>query len=453
MHQDVDRTPELDQIEQQRRARLDDFSLNLDLDEEFGEYSPAENTVVIDTPAEALADTVLLPSAPMRLTDEAEAPVSVPAEKPAPKKQSSNRKLTLHQANLLLSIVYIFGVLIVSVILSYAIVIAGIDVTGINKSSLTVKVVIPSGMTSEQIADILSENDIIDHPTIFHWYTKLVGIGGTLRPGTYDLAPNMGYQEVINILQAGQKRESVRVTIPEGFTVEKIAALLEEKNICTAEEFCRAVNEGEYDYDFIRELPTVEDNPAIANRVYRLEGYLFPDTYDMFTNSTGEEAVTKMLDNFNVRVNASVKAAIKAKGLTVHEVIVLASIVQGEVADSQDMLKVARVLINRLNNPSTYPRLECDSTRTYAKNLQSNVNGIPVVLDAYDTYVCEGLPVSAIGNPGLETIRAVISPSTDATVKKCYFFATDTSTGITYYSQTYAQHVNICKKYHIGAYA
>ena len=147
---------------------------------------------------------------------------------------------------------------------------------------------------------------------------------------------------------------------PEGKTLNKNADRREENQVCTRSDFFRAANTVMYEYDFLKDLPTDEE------RIYPLEGYLFPDTYEFYTNSSGETVVRKFLDNFNARVDTSLKAAIKARGMTIDQAVILASIIQGEAADTDNMNKVSRVLQNRLENPGTYPRLECDSTSSYA---------------------------------------------------------------------------------------
>ncbi len=259
----------------------------------------------------------------------------------------------------------------------------------------------------------------------------------------------MGYQVLIDTMKTGKPREVVSVVIPEGFTLNKIADRLEENQVCTRSDFFRAANTVMYEYDFLKDLPTDEE------RIYPLEGYLFPDTYEFYTNSSGETVVRKFLDNFNARVDTSLKAAIKARGMTIDQAVILASIIQGEAADTDNMNKVSRVLQNRLENPGTYPRLECDSTSSYAKNMVPGEGGGAVFVKAYDTYEREGLPVGPINNPGLDAIRAVVEPSEDEEIKQCYFFATAYIDEVPhyFYSKTYAQHKKTCEKYGIGIHA
>ena len=187
----------------------------------------------------------------------------------------------------------------------------------------------------QAIARILKDNGIIDQPLIFRLYSKVTNADGKYQPGTFSLTPNMGYQVLIDTMKTGKPREVVSVVIPEGFTLNKIADRLEENQVCTRSDFFRAANTVMYEYDFLKDLPTDEE------RIYPLEGYLFPDTYEFYTNSSGETVVRKFLDNFNARVDTSLKAAIKARGMTIDQAVILASIIQGEAADTDNMNKVS----------------------------------------------------------------------------------------------------------------
>ena len=327
---------------------------------------------------------------------------------------------------------------------------AALDFSALNKSDAKVDVVIPQGSSTSYIAEILAENDLIDRPFIFRLYSKLTGRDGHFQAGMYSLSANMGYQKLADRIIAGNPRETVTVTIPEGYTIDQIAKVLEEKNVCTSADFYDAVINGTYDFDFFNAIPQGTTGAQYAGRIYRLEGYLFPDTYNFFTESSGKSVVEKFLTTFESKFTDEMKAAMKAKGLTVDEVVIMASITQGEAANTAEMPKVTRVLYNRLN--SDYTRLECDSTYKYIKGLVPDVYDAQVgLVQAYNTYVRAGLPVGAICNPGFHALQAAVFPSEDATIAECYYFANDTA-GNTYYSKTYAQHQAICRKHKIGIY-
>lgn len=370
------------------------------------------------------------------------------AEKEEKPKTSGRKK---ESTGCLSGAIYAVIILVLSGLLAVFLIVCGLDVTGLNKSDTKV----PVTLTEEQcnntaeVAKVLKEAGIIDHPLLFRLYCKMTKEEGQFQPqDELALSPDMGYGVVINDLKSNN-RQVVKVTFPEGATIQEIAAKLEANNICTATEFYNALDSDKYNYDFLNDIPT---DDAHSGRFYKLEGYMFPDTYQFYVGSSGESVVKKFLDNFNSRVDISMRSAIKANGMTLNDTIVLASLIQWEAGNKDSMSGISCVLHNRLNDPADYPKLECDSTRRYINTMQPPVNGQDVENLDYDTYKRTGLPVGAINNPGLEAIQAAINPATEGDAVSCYFFATDMKTGETYYSKTYADHVKVCKKYNIGMY-
>lgn len=472
-------------LKEERKSKVSGFKLDLNLDEEIpspepapsqdgngqarGETAEAEPIDPVDgggtIPSEgnappvedepASADTPYMP---------AEVP---PQEEPSPRKTGKRKKETDPQAKMawgcVRGIIYAVAVLAVSGVLAYFLVAGALDLTGLNKSETKVSVTLTEADCEDtgKVAKILKDAGVIDQPLIFRLYCMLTKADGHFMPqDEVALSADMGYETIINILKSN-KREEVRVTFPEGMTVKEIAEKLEENGVCTVSEFYTAMEQGEFSYSFLHEIPTDE---AHAGRIEKFEGYLFPDTYDFYVGSSGETAVKKFLTAFANKVEKSVvgedgdstPTSIKAKaqGMTLDEVIILASIVQWEADNVEDMYKIARVLRNRLDNPTLYPKLECDSTKRYINNLYPPVDGQTIENLDYDTYKRNGLPVGPINNPGMDAIDAVLNPSEE--MEGYYFFATaynsDGSTK-TYYSKTYAEHEKICRKYGIGMYA
>lgn len=402
------------------------FVLDLDLDSEYGEPIPA--TVRVEPQEE---------------------PTAEPEEEPVHTKKKKEAKPGM---GCLKGLIYAIVVLALAGTLAYFLIVGGLDMTGITRDSTTIDINIPAGANTEKVAQVLAEEGLIDEPLIFRLYSKVTGADGTWQPGEFSLQPDMGYQLLIDNLQTMKERKTVTVTIPEGFTVYQIAERLENKGVCTTTEFYRALNEGDYsDYEFIAALADV-DAADMEARYYQYEGYLFPDTYEFYAGCSGESAVRKLLDGFDMRLDTSLRSAAKNKGLTIDELVILASIVQGEAATKDDMNMVGRVLWNRLDNAAEYPKLQCDSTRDYVTELMAANSDITISNTNYDTYERDGLPVGAINNPGLDAIKAVLYPSDNETILECYFFATDYDTGKTYFSKTYNEHVKICQRYGIGMY-
>jgi len=345
----------------------------------------------------------------------------------------------------------IFFVLIMALCggLAFFVIAGAFDFSGLNKSDAKVDVVIPQGASTIKIAEILEQNNLIDQPLIFRGYSKITGRDGRYQAGTYSLSANMGYQKITDTIIAGNPRETVTVTIPEGYTIDQIVKKLEENNVCTSADFYDALLNETYDFDFFASIPQASDGGKYAGRIYRLEGYLFPDTYEFFTESSGKSVIQKFLSNFDSKITVAMKSAMQSQGLTLDDVVIMASIAQKEAANTAEMAKVTRVLYNRLN--SDYTRLECDSTALYVKDLAPNAADAEVIGEAYNTYSRAGLTAGAICNPGLHALQAAIYPSDDEYVSQCYYFANDTA-GNTYYSKTFSQHVAICRKHKIGMY-
>lgn len=419
------------------------FELHLDLDSEYGD---------VPTPAPVLREPE-----PVRLLEEEKTPP------PAPKKRP------IQGLGCLLATIYGTVIMVASVLLSYALIVGFLDFTGIGKEEVLIDITVPENVTNGELATILEDAELIDAGWIFRIYAGLVKGEGNWQAGEYSLSPNMGYQTLSSRLRTAAPREVVRVTIPEGFTVPQIAQRLEEKGVCTASDFVVALDKDySKDYDFIADLKAVSAADRQA-RVYELEGYLFPDTYDFYKGCSAETVVRKMLNNFDARMSTQFRAAAKEQGLTIDQVVILASIVQGEANNPDDMAGVARVFFNRLSTPTAFPRLESDATGEYLVKLYGDKAAV-ASNDTYNTYNRQGLPVGAINCPGEDAIRAVLWPADDkeltctcqnkgsshkgesATSKK-YFFATYYSKSqekyITGYHTTLDGHNHFCDEYDI----
>lgn len=424
-----------EEIEARRVEKVQNFKLDLDFDEEIPDYAPVEPAKKEETPITNLSELIS--------PDDEE-------EVPAPNKKAKKKRHG--RWGCLKRIIYILFILCVSAVLSYLLVTFLLDSMAFNREEKVVDLEIPMYSTTEDIAQMLEDNGLIDSAFCFRVFSKLTKADGKWQTGAFTVSPDMGYSTLIETLQTMTPRETVTVTIPEGFTVEEMAKRFEENNVCDSKSFYEAIIYGEYDYDFIHAIPTIDDGDEYAGRIYRLEGYLFPDTYNFYVGSSGETVVGRMLENFNNKMTDEVRSAIRDRGWTIDQAIIIASIIEGEAASKEDMEKVSKVLENRLAPDSGYPKLQLCSTRDYVKNILPSIDGLAVTSIAYNTYEREGLPVGAINNPGMQAIMAALYPSADKEMENCYFFATDYNTGITYFSKSFKEHEAICRKYKIGMY-
>ncbi|MDD3693361.1 MAG: endolytic transglycosylase MltG [Oscillospiraceae bacterium] len=439
-----------ERLKRERRTKASGFELNLNLDDLPGDRNADDSALSIENEKPSSDPPEISGGGPNQETQHQEQTQEKDDAQKAAGKPASKRTHTA--MGCVKGIIYAVLVFAVSGVLAYFMIVGGLDYTGINKSDTKVPVTLTAEQAGDtaEVARVLKEAGVIDQPLIFRLYCKLKGIDGKFKPqDEVSISPDMGYSVIVGILRS-TVREVVRVTFPEGMTVAQIAKKLENNKVCLASDFYLAMDKCDFDYWFLNEIP---DGEEYKGRFEKFEGYIFPDSYDFYVGSSGEAVLRKFFEAFNNRVDASIRAAIKAKDMTLNDTIILASIIQWEAAKPEDMYRISRVIHNRLQNPGQYPRLECDSTQKYVRSIIQPIGDQHVENLDYDTYKRKGLPIGAICNPGLEAIKAAINPSDEDMVKGRYFFATDMSTGITYYSKTLAEHETICRRYRIGMYA
>ncbi len=359
------------------------------------------------------------------------------------KREGKKPKRKKRSAGPMKLVFYTVSIIGVSVLLATAIWLGLNDVFAFNKSSQTIRVEIERGSSTQEIAQTLKEHGLIRFPFLFQFVSKMSENDGKYQYGVYELRPDMGYDALMLELQKNApKTDVLSLTIKEGQTLREIADLLAENRICTAEDFLAAVEQADFGYRF---EDRVEDDPL---KFHRMEGYLFPDTYEFFIGEDPEDVVQKMLRNFNNKITADLYGRMEDLGWTLEETITLASLIQAESGQSQQMRKVSSVFWNRLDDSKKYPKLQSDVTIFYVeeniKPYEQEKN--QEMYDAYNTYVCESLPVGPICNPGLEAIRAALYPEDT----QYYYFVTDAE-GNFYYAKTLAQHQQNCKKAGVSA--
>lgn len=292
---------------------------------------------------------------------------------------------------------------------------------------------IEKGSGTEDIATNLKEQGLISSKFMYKFLSKFNGYDGSYKAGTYTLCEGLSYDEIMVVLSSNP--ESVKITIPEGFTTEQIASRLEANGVCSAAEFLKAVETQDLtSYTFI----TKHDN-----RDHRLDGYLFPDTYEFDIDASPDTIIYKLLNRFNEIYTPEYTAKAEEIGLTEDEVIILASLVEKEARLASERARIAGVFINRLNSDN-YPKLQSCATIRYAysklfgETLDQVTKEHTNVNDLYNTYKYEGLPPGPICNPGQASIEAVLNYEHH----DYYFFVakTDGSNGHTF-TRTYAEHV------------
>lgn len=333
--------------------------------------------------------------------------------------------------------VWISMILLVSIALTRYLMVGVDDLLAVSRASGSVQVELEENCSVGDVADVLKEQGVINNSFFFTMYCLVTGADDGFGQGSFTLDTNLDYEAIINYLQTtGNRQDVVTITFPEGLSLLEVAQKLEENEVCTVEEVLEAANSGEYDnYDFINAIDNEED------RYYKLEGYLFPDTYDFYKGEDPKIALGKMINNCQNRFSKETRDEIQEQGYTIDEVLTLASIVQAEATDEKDMRMVAGILINRLENGASRDiyRLECDSTTYYPYRSKSQVpeKERDTFKSTYDTYTIEGLPPGPICNPGMDAIQAVLEPSSESA--GMYYFCHDAD-GNAYYASTWSQH-------------
>ncbi len=348
----------------------------------------------------------------------------------AEEEKNAKKKVKVLFEGKLHSLIYVCVVLLICVVISAFTVSALNDIIAIAKPDVAVEVTIPEGAGTKKIAKILKKEGLIKYPGLFTYISRFENHDGKYTPGDHIVNRNMGYTTIMRTLQKSKSRDTVTVTIPEGYTLYKMANLLQEKGVCNAVDFMKTVNSTDFGFDFEDRIPT---NGKVF---YKMEGYLFPDTYEFYKKDTPLNVIVKMLSNFDKKITDEIKAEMTRQKMDLHELITIASIVQGEAPNVKEMKKVASVYLNRLNSPSAFARLEADPTRNYAIEQVSGNNGPQDVADAYNTYVGLGLPPGPINNPGIDAILAVLYPEDTP----YYFFCTNLRNGEFYYAKTFEEH-------------
>lgn len=318
------------------------------------------------------------------------------------------------------------------------------DVLAIGRSDEVVKVTIPNGATTESIIDILAEEGLVKQKLFCNFYYDFFNyfknFNKKKKPaepiylsGIYYVEKNLGLEGFLMEFREIQKSaDTITLVFPEGWTIYQMFDKIAEFGVCSKEQLIASVKEASFDYDFISEISDDSD------RTFKLEGYLYPDTYEFYEESDANSIIRKFLDASKKKWTDEYEEQRIALGLTRDEVLTIASIIQREAADTSQMSLISSVIHNRLNNSVSWPLLGCDSTENYITNyVRPNVSSSQAIAyeQSYNTYYSQGLPPGPICNPGDAAIRAALFPSdTD------YYYFRHDKNGKIYMAKTQAEH-------------
>jgi UPF0755 protein len=275
----------------------------------------------------------------------------------------------------------------------------------------------------------LKDEGIIANALWFRVAAEFAGLTDDVQSGTYAFTPGQSYADILAHLTTSEVTD-VSITFPEGLTIKQMGELVQAKFKISAEDWSKAT--GQYS--------SFETHPFVVRAKkpdgVDLEGYLFPDTYRFFADATADDIVKKMLDTMETRVNGLDAPTGDAKGMTTHEILTLASIVEREVRKPSEMKNVADIFLKRL---SIGMALQADSTVNYVTGGDDpSISLDDRYLDSpYNTYENPGLPPGPISNPGMNALTAVIHPADNPYL----YFLTD-ELGNVYYAETFDQHIS-----------
>ncbi|MBR3538429.1 MAG: endolytic transglycosylase MltG [Eubacterium sp.] len=301
-----------------------------------------------------------------------------------------------------------------------------------------ITVEIPEDSSAKKIASILHKKGLIQFEGAFVDRLQNSEYRGKLKHGKYTLNTGMNTLQMMEIMSVADENEGIlqKLLVPEGFTIDLIAERCEEQGICSKTEFinaCKSVTKAKFPY--------LEDVPAGVDVRYRLEGYLFPATYDITEKTTAESLVYWMLDTFRIYYSRELEALATEKGLNSYDVLCMASMIERECMIDAERPVIAGVINNRLKDGMM---LQIDSTVLYpiTKGLynKASVTYSDLEVDSpYNTYLHNGLPAGPICNPGLACIKAVLNP---AEHNYYYYHVVNEETGEHAFFETYEEHVN-----------
>ncbi len=393
-------------------------------------------------------------------TEEIEVPEEVPVDPKAPVRKVRPRRKKGYGLfaipHLLSTAIWLVLVIFIGATLGRLLWVCASDVLAFGREDSTVYITVTDSDDIDSITQKLHNAGLIKYKDIFKFFADFTNAEEKISVGTFKLNTLFDYNALINgMKEKSSYRESVDVVIPEGYSCAQIFKLLEEKGVCSAEKLEAYAMESEFaDYWFL-------DGVKRGNK-YTLEGFLFPDTYKFYTNSSAKLVYIKFLDHFEEKLNdieretgtdfqtllealnQRISEVLQRRGydqnyidkqmMDLYDVITVASMIEKETAHTGENYDISSVIFNRLTNRGEFPYLQIDATIVYATG---NTENIDTTIDTpYNTYLYGGLPPTPISNPGLSAILAALRPAETG----YYYYALNPATGEHHFTATLKDH-------------
>lgn len=405
-----------------------------------------------EAPVRDLDDVLILNEPPKEPTPVPENKDPVPERKVRPRRKKGYGLFGL--PHLLSTAIWAGIVLFVGISLGRLIWVCAADILAFGREDRTVTITITEADNLDSIADKLYQTGLIKYPRLFKLYGQLTNLeeDGDISVGTFELNTLYDYHALVaGMRDTSSYRKTVEVVIPEGYNCAQIFALLEEEGVCSVETLETYAQTSQFDsYWFLEDID--------RGNKYCLEGFLFPNTYEFYTNDTPQRIFHKMLSSFESTFDEDMVAKIdelnarlvqmylnngysqdyaEARKLTLRQVVTVASMIEKETAHSGESQDIAAVIYNRLTNPGEYPFLNIDATIVYALGGKQDLTSEDLQIDhPYNTYRNEGLPPGPIANPGSLSLKSALAPSEEG----YYYYALNPETGDHHFSKTYQEH-------------
>lgn len=348
-------------------------------------------------------------------------------------------------------VMYFVFIACVSIILACVAWMSAADALALNKDLFTAEVSLPSDIFTSKTVEILDEEGnvtgtkrvssadinyvadelksagLIQYKWLFKLFCKVSKADTKIEPGEYELRSSYDYRALVGKMRKNSgAAATVSVTIPEGYTMSQIFYRLEENGVCSYDELMEAAANENFEYSFLSGLEPGDPS--------RLEGFLFPDTYEFYKSMSAPSAINKFLQNFYGKLNADVEKQISDRGLTLRQVLEIASLIEREAANDEERPLIAAVIYNRIRNGWT---LGLESSILY---MHQDHEGAPTAEmlaeeSPYNLMINTGLPPTPICNPGMSSINAALVPANT----NDFFFTLDTATGTHRFFETMDQ--------------
>lgn len=349
--------------------------------------------------------------------------------RPRSSRSSGSRRRRSRGGILGFTMMYAAGVIGVSIVLACLGWIAAGDVLALNKEYKEVTVSVTAEDSFGDVVNTLKKDGLIEFKGLFKLFANVTGGKDKVTIGTYSLNTDMDYRALLSGMSINSTTKAeISVTIPEGYSLEQIFQLLEDAGVASVRDLEQEAAQHDYAFSFLQDIPLGEAG--------RLEGFLYPDTYQFNTPHRALYAINKMLVNFDQHYTDDLRRQVADSGYSVQEILTIASLIERET-DGTDRARIASVIYNRLNNTraSTAGYLQIDATLRYI-----NGGSVPTEADKnidspYNTYKYKGLPPGPICNPGLESIKAALSPE-----KTDYYYYALGDDNVHHFFKTYEEH-------------